>query len=280
MTQVSDVLSGVLEQFGPSRVRRRVRTRPGGAGREPGPRGFPDWGGWIERDSELWKSARERADRGQTVLLATSMGGFAPATTIESLLGVALTLRGARVRFLLCDKLLPACLQTHDMPPDPGLLARYELESALCNSCYGRGSAAYATHGLPVWRFGEFVSREERVEARELANEVPHEEIPTYRWRDLAVGEHAQAGALRFYARGQLAGAEGAETTLRRFLEASLLTAMVMRNLLSRERIERACFHHGIYVPQGLIAEACRQLSADGDVERGVSEGVLPLQPR
>ena len=195
------------------------------------------------------------------MLLATSMGGFAPATAIEGLLGVSLTLRGARVRFLLCDKALPACLQTHDMPPDPGLLARYELESALCNACYGRGSAAYATHGLPVWRFSEFVSSDERREARELANRVPYEEIPRYRWRDLAVGEHAQAGALRFYARGHLAGADGAETTLRRFFEASLVTAMVMRNLLARERIDRACFHHGIYVPQGLIAEACRAAS-------------------
>ncbi len=112
-----------------------------------------------------------------------------------------------------------------------------------------------------MWRFGEFVSSDERVEARELANTVPYEEIPSYRWRDLAVGEHAQAGALRFYARGHLAGADGAETTLRRFFEASLVTAMVMRNLLARERIERACFHHGIYVPQGLIAEACRAAS-------------------
>ena len=90
---------------------------------------------------------------------------------------------------------------------------------------------------------------------------MPYGEIPGYRWRDLAIGEHAQAGALRFYARGHLAGADGAETTLRRFFEASLVTAMVMRNLLARERIERACFHHGIYVPQGLIAEACRAAS-------------------
>ena len=55
---------------------------------------------------------------------------------IESLLGVSLTLRGARVRFLLCDKLLPACLQTRVMPQDPGVLARYELKNVLCDGCY------------------------------------------------------------------------------------------------------------------------------------------------
>jgi hypothetical protein len=186
------------------------------------------------------------------------MGGFTPATIIESLLGVCLTLRGARVRFLLCDRLLPACLQTHVLPPDPGMLARYELRKVLCDGCYPFGSAFYATHGLPVWRYGEFVSQDERSEARRLASSPSYHEMPGYRWRDVAVGEHALAGSLRFYARGQLDEADGAETTLRRFLEASLVTAMAMTNLLDREPVDRACFHHGIYVPQGLIAEACR----------------------
>jgi hypothetical protein len=219
---------------------------------------LPDWARWIEQDRALWNDSRRRAARGPTVLLATSMGGFAPATIIESLLGVCLTLRGARVRFLLCDERLPACLQTHLMPPDPGILARYELKTALCDSCYATGSTFYASHGLPVSRYGEFVSRRELLEARTLAHAVPVDELPSYRWHGLAVGEHALAGSLRFLARGHLSGAEGAETTLRRFFEASLISATAIRALLARERIDRACLHHGIYVPQGLIAEACR----------------------
>jgi hypothetical protein len=187
------------------------------------------------------------------------MGGFTPATVIESLLGVSLTLRGARVRFLVCDKALPACLQTHVMDPDPGVLERYELKNVLCDGCYSRGSAFYASHGLPVAHYGEFLSESDRSEAKQLADTVPYDEIDSYRWRGLAVGEHALAGSLRFYARGQLAGADRAETTLRRFLEASLLTAIAMQNLLARDGVDRACFHHGIYVPQGLIAETCRQ---------------------
>jgi hypothetical protein len=186
------------------------------------------------------------------------MGGFAAATIVESLLGVSLTLRGARVQFLLCDKALPACLQTHVMPPDPGVLARYELQDVLCDGCYSAGSTFYAAHGLPVLQYSHLLSREERSEARDLAHRVPYDEIPAFCWDGLAVGEHAAAGALRFYARGHLSGADGAEMTLRRFLEASLLTVTATRNLLMRERIDHACFHHGIYVPQGLIAETCR----------------------
>ena len=244
----------------------RLRRRLGSAdapssdsGRRADLQDFPDWQGWIEHDRALWSAARRRAADGPVVLLATSMGGFAPALTIESLLGMSLTLRGARVRYLLCDRALPACLQTHAMPFDPGVLERYELPAVLCDACYGRGSAFYATLGLPALRYGEFISPSERAEARQLGNAVPLEAIPSYRWEGSAVGEHALAGALRFYARGQLDGAEGADDDhVRRFLEASLLAATTMRNLLARESIDRACFHHGIYVPQGLIAEACR----------------------
>jgi len=256
---LTGVLNAAVKPLLPLRVRRGVRARSAPAGEVSGIDDFPDWAGWIERDRRLWKAVRKQAGNGPAVLLGTSMGGFSPATIVESLLGVCLTLRGASVRFLLCDKLLPACLQTHDMPPDPGVLARYELANVLCDGCYSRGSELYATHGLPVWRYGEFVSQDERSAARRLASSIPYEDIPTYRWRGLAVGEHALAGSLRFYARGLLAGAAGAETTLRRFLEASLLASTAMVNLLDRERVERACFHHGIYVPQGLIAEACRQ---------------------
>ena len=258
---MADAAKHALKPFVPSVVRRRMWRAPGSAesGSEWEADGFPNWAHWIAQDRRLWKAARRRARLGPEVLLGTSMGGFTPATVMESLLGVALTLRGARVRYLLCDGALPACLQTHVMDPDPGVLARYELGEVLCGACYPPGAAFYASHGLPVVRYGEFVSDEDRSEARRQSNEVAYDEIATYRWRDLAVGEHALAGTLRFYARGQLKGAEGGETTLRRFLEASLLTAMTMQNLLGGVGIDRACFHHGIYVPQGLIAETCRQ---------------------
>ncbi len=275
------ILKNVVKPVTPLGVRRWVRA--GNA--QDGDRGLgladlPDWAGWIRQDRKLWSDARRRAEHGPTVLLATSMGGFAPATIIESLLGVCLRLRGARVRFLLCDKQLPACLQTHDLPPDPGVLARYELKEALCNTCYATGSEFYETHGLPVSRYGDYVSRSEQFEARKLSNAVSYEDIPSFRWHDLAVGEHAVAGSLRFYGRGHLDEADGAETTLRRFLEASLLTATAIRNLLALESVDRACLHHGIYVPQGLIAEALSSGDgADGDLERRVSQGLLPLQP-
>ncbi len=44
------------------------------------------------------------------VLMATCAGGLLAAIDMETLLSVALSLRGAKVHALICDRFLPACL--------------------------------------------------------------------------------------------------------------------------------------------------------------------------
>jgi hypothetical protein len=75
----------------------------------------------------------------------------------------------------------------------------------------------------------------------------------------LKVGEHARAGALRYYTRGDLADEPRGEEVLRRYLEAAILSVRAYRRLLSQQRYDVALFHHGLYVPQGLVGEVCRE---------------------
>jgi hypothetical protein len=84
--------------------------------------------------------------------------------------------------------------------------------------------------------------------------------IPAFEWDGIAVGEHAAAGALRYYARGDLENEPLGEAVLRRYLEAALLSTFAVRQLLLSECYDVAVFHHGIYVPQGLVGEVCRSL--------------------
>ena len=46
----------------------------------------------------------------KSVLMVTCTGGHLTAIDMETLLAAALSLRGARVHALLCDRFLPACL--------------------------------------------------------------------------------------------------------------------------------------------------------------------------
>ncbi len=222
-------------------------------------RGYPDWRALLGPDLVRFRRPHLRED-GPQILLATSVGAFLPGTTLESLLGVALQVRGARVHVLLCDSALPACLDC-EIGAFPRLerLAQYGPQRDLCRHCYPPAAKVFRTLGITLHRYGDLLTAAERSEAERLAHEIPLEGIAAYRLDGMAVGEHALAGALRFFARADLAHEPHGEVILRRYFEAALLTVFALQRLLARYRFECAVFHHGIYVPQGLIGEAARR---------------------
>jgi hypothetical protein len=219
----------------------------------------PDWRPLLAAAGDEWREAIAAAQGGPRVLIATSVGGHLPSTTLESLLAVALTLRGAHVEILLCDEQLPACLRSHvsGQASDEDFL-RDGPQASGCIRCYSSGAAMYQTLGLPVQTLGAFLTDADREEAAAIAATVPASEIPGFLLDELRVGEHATAGALRFYARGTLPGGTS-EGVLRRYLEAGVLTARASGKLLARQNYQAACFNHGIYIPHGVIGEVARQ---------------------
>ena len=240
-----------------ARFRRRLARKP--VADSP----YPDWAQLVKKDHELWGRAVSKAKNGPHVLIATSAGGYIAGVIGESMLAAALTLRGAQVHILLCDEVLPACIQgmihLADAEEYATEFAKHGPQGKLCANCFPAGYNTYQPLGLPIHRYGDFISAEERRLARSLAAEIPFAEIGNYKLNELAVGEHALAGALRFFARGNLDGEPHGESILRRYFEASLLTTYMARRLLNSYLFVSACFHHGIYVPQGLIGEVARQ---------------------
>ena len=219
----------------------------------------PDWRPILRASGGEWQRAVETARTGPRVLIATAVGGHLPSTTLESLLAVALTLRGAHVQLLLCDEQLPACLRSHvtGVASDEDFV-RDGPQASGCIRCYSSGGALYRSLGLPVVTFSSLISPGEAEQARSVAAGVDAAAIPGYQLEGLAIGEHALAGALRFYARGTLDGG-ASEAVLRRYLHAGILTAYATRRLIEDQRFEVACFNHGIYIPHGVIGEVCRQ---------------------
>ena len=226
----------------------------------PPPNHHPDWRALLARESAAWSEARARAAQGPRVLLATGMGGYLAGVHLESLLAVALTLRGAQVHLLLCDEFLPACMQAQiGYFSSIHQYAEQGPTWRVCESCYQPGRKSCETLGLQLHRYSAWTTAQERSRAAETSRTLPRESIASYRDGDVAVGEHALAGALRFFARGSLDGQVDAEPILRRYLEASLLTTFALRGLTRAEPFDAACFHHGIYVPQGLVGEVLRE---------------------
>ena len=218
----------------------------------------PLWKDLVRADRRYWKSARRRAQRGSRVLIASSMGGYPLGTLLESTLAVALTLRGAKVDVLLCDGLLPACQLTEIQKVSPLDLADTDSQPR-CATCHPAGQSVFGPLGLTIHWFGKLLDRGQMEIAERIASEVPLDQISDYTMDGLAVGEHAMAGALRYFARGDLESEPHALKIAHRYLKSAILTVQAVTNLLESEDYDLAVFNHGIYVPQGLITEVCRQ---------------------
>ena len=221
------------------------------------PKGFPDWGR-LTADSAAW-AGRKPGRRGR-VLIATNIGGHGPVSVFESTLAAALALRDAEVEIVLCDAALPACLRAEyaDLPDDT-ILTERRLPQTFCPTCMSRGRSMFEPLGLKVRYLSELITDEDRAEALRIAGTLPAGEIHGWLMDGLKVGEHAYAGALRYYTRGDLEGEARGEEVLRRYLEASILSVKAYRRLLAGRRYDVALFHHGLYVPQGPVGEVCRE---------------------
>lgn len=223
-------------------------------------RGIPNWETLIGASPDLWKSAREKAVNGPSVLVATTVASITHATVLESTLAAALTLRGARVSMLLCQSALPACMRVESQDlPDPNVILNEGIEKILCSGCNLTGKLAYGPLDLPIHRLSAQIKPEVRADIARRVAGMSMKDLRDYTEGGLAVGDHAHAGTLRYFARGDLSAEPLGEAMQRKYLEASLLTVAGMQHLTSQHRFDAACFHHGIYVPQGLIGEVCRE---------------------
>src|SRR6185295_2009337 len=193
-------------------------------------------------------------------LMATSIGSYAHAVTLESALAAALTFRGAEVHALLCDGSMTACAECEaSLYPDLATFVRHGPSRDLCRDCRWPAERVYDALGLKVHRYGDWLTPEDRAEAHHIAATLPAARIGDFTLDGLALGEHAHAGALRFFATGSLGDEPLAEPVLRRYLESALLTAFATRRLVRAIGFSSAVFTHGIYVPWGVVGEVARQ---------------------
>lgn len=221
---------------------------------------YPDWRQALAAQPGLWDSARHAAAGGPRILMATSIGSYAHASTLESALAAALTFRGADVHALLCDGALTACAECDaSLYPDLAKFVSSGPSKDLCRDCQWPAERVYTQLGLKVHRYSDWLTPEDRTEARRIAETLPFDALERFTRDGVDIGEHAYAGALRFFATGSLDDQPLAEPVLRRYLESALLTACATRRLLRTVGFTSAVFTHGIYVPWGIIGEVARQ---------------------
>ncbi|MDC0575541.1 capsule biosynthesis protein [Nitrosomonadaceae bacterium] len=219
----------------------------------------PQWDKLIQADLDLWQRFAT-AQNGPRVLIANSLPCFPNSVMLESLLGATLTLRGAQVHTLICDAVLPACLNlkySRARGPESvrdGIWKQHKSSCARCTT----NTPVFTKLGLPLHYYSQYLPQSEVEVLAAFADSIPFTEISHYRRDGLAIGEHASAGCLRYFASGNLEREADSEIVLRRYFLAALFTARIMENLLDKYTYDVAVFHHGIYIPQGIVGEVCR----------------------
>ncbi len=201
------------------------------------------------------------ASRRPRICIATTMGGYDHAVVMDGVLAQALDLRGADVEILLCNKGVPTCQMikigpTRAVPED--LAAQKPM--SYCDFCVTQGQKAFDPLGYPVQSLGDYATPADAEFARRTAQTIPFEDIRALDWYGLPVGDHVYAGALRYFARGDLEGEAYGEKVLRVYLEAGLRTIASVRRLVQQRRYDILVINHGIYIPQGMIAEVARSM--------------------
>ena len=220
----------------------------------------PNWDAILQGRWQQWQTALNTAQSGTKILIPMSVGGDIHIISLESLLAVALTLRGAQVHILLCDGILPACFWCDaTLYPSDRAFIEQGPQKNLCQHCFPFAQEVLQPLGVTLHRYSDFLSAMDYEKARDISQRLSLTEMEDYTWDGVAVGEHALAGVLRFYARASLTGEPGGEAMLRRYFQAALLSTWATRHLLQLVDFECAAFNHGIYVPQGLVGDVVRQ---------------------
>jgi hypothetical protein len=220
----------------------------------------PDWKQILGADFEQWRRIRDSLPADAPRVLLAPTVGTPGIVTLDSLLAIALTLRGARVDVLLCDELLPACQNSLlERVKDLDGFLRYGPQGWLCGNCHKSGYDMLTSLGVGVRRMSETITKQEVEEAHRFSRSIPREDIAGYTLDGMKIGEHTLAGAIRFFAQGVLEREESGEEVLRRYLAAGIISARSVTRLMQRERYAAASFHHGIYIPQGAFGEVARK---------------------
>lgn len=194
--------------------------------------------------------------------MATSVGSHPLAPTADSLVAVALRLRGADPSFLFCDGALPACEAcTYIAFPDPFELVEHGPQRRLCPPCFASGRDYCAPLPIPLLRYRDYLRGDDASRAHAETSAWTLEECFSFERDGLKLGEQARASVFRYFGKVDLATEP--ETlplgVARRYAAGALVAAAVAERVLLEVEPEVVVAHHGVYVPQGVLGEVARR---------------------
>lgn len=213
---------------------------------------LPDW---------RWLTSQVNHE-GPRVLIANSVPAFRNSLLLDSALAAALTLRGARVDTLICDRVLDACFNckfTRMTSSQNFLTGTWREIDTMCDRC-DRNSQVFTSNITTTLSYSEFTTSADKSEVAEFVSRVDLRNLRAVEFDGVNVGEHAFAGVARFFATGEPQSEATYEVAAKHFLSAACQTALICRRLIEQRQPDVVVLHHAIYVPQGVICEVAQRM--------------------
>ena len=218
---------------------------------------YPDWKKILEEHKDIYNELKKKSSKGQKILICTSTGGHLLSSHFEALLSLALTRYGAKVEILLCDKSLKACQMSTTQFVDEITLVK-KGQKKLCNACIDSGIFAFKELGLKIHFYSDFIDKNIEDEILNKVDQLSMKEMSNYNEDGISIGEHAFAGALRYYAVGDLDKEKYGKNVLKKYLYSGILTKHIFENFLKKNKLDKVVLNHAIYVPQGIICNIAK----------------------
>lgn len=191
---------------------------------------------------KLYNSGKIRTTYAGKKVLCWEPSPFPVHTMISSYLGTALSLRGCQVEQVICDGTPIACTSR-------GVEFDKELKrwKKRCSQCYKTRLDEIGPFGLKTDAVGDFVDPDLLLELREIVRAVGFNDIPTYKYKGVKVGEYALTSLMRYY-KGEV---ELKENLLREYLFGTLVITEAAFSKINKFKPDVIYMSHGIYVSWG-----------------------------
>ena len=192
------------------------------------------------------------------ILIATSSGGLYSQLVLESAIAGGLRARGAEVHFLLCNKGLPSCII-----PDNFVINENDYlqkgPKKFCNSCFDVAKKYLSKSSFTLKTINS-VSIDKKNEYLELIEKnLDFKNIKNFTYKNIKVGEHAISGTLRYYRKTEYDKEKFFREIIKKYLVSCMITVDQFYEILKKEKYNTIVLNHGIYVPQGVIAEIAKK---------------------
>lgn len=193
------------------------------------------------------------------ILIATLSGGHKVASTIESLLGVGLSLKGVNISYLLCDQFLESCImktQRHNVNSHKNKI----LNNKLCKDCFDCGQIAYRGTGFNFFKLSNYFNTVHNKKIREIMKKNKLlEKMTNFKLDNINIGEHVSANISRYYAVSNYKKERDIKLVAKNYFKSALKTFFSFKNLLIKNTFDTIIVNHGFYIPQGIISEIAKK---------------------